>query len=117
MLDTNFTRPLLGFKTVEDLYHWACCVYVMDQIRDFPMLLVNAKDDPLIPSSAVENRLNTHSRLNNKAIGLITQHGAHLGFYEGFFCSRQRITWMDKVSVLHARSIAQIQSADYTDRL
>lgn len=117
MLDTNFTRPFLGFKTVEDLYRWACCIYVMDQIKDFPLLLVNAGDDPLIPSSAVENVLNAHSRLNNRAIGLITQHGGHLGFYEGNFCARRRISWMDKVSVLHARSIAQIESADYTDRV
>lgn len=84
----------------------------MDQITDFPVLLINAKDDPVIPWRFVENIMTNHSRINNKAIGLIPEHGGHLAFFEGCCCAKQRVSWLDKVSVLHARSIASTQSAD-----
>ena len=80
----------------------------MDQITDFPVLLINAKDDPVIPYRIVENIMTNHSRINNKAIGLMPQHGGHLAFFEGYCCAKQRVSWVDKVSVLHARSLASI---------
>ncbi|KAI6651469.1 hypothetical protein LOD99_5077 [Oopsacas minuta] len=100
MLDTHFTRPLLGFNTIEDMYRWACCIYVMDQIKDLPVLLVNAKDDPMVPWQVAEDIMSNHSRVNSKAIGIITQHGGHLGFYEGSCCARKRVSWVDKIDYL-----------------
>ena len=116
-LDAAFTRTLLGFKTVEELYRWACCYYFMDQIRDIPLLLVNTRDDPIVPWRVVENILNNYSMVNRNAIGVVTQHGGHLGFFEGSCFARNRVSWADRVSVLHARSIVQVVSGDFTDRV
>ena len=89
----------------------------MDQIRDFPILLVNARDDPVISWRVVEDIMSNHSKVNSNSIGVITQHGGHLGFFEGSCFARNRVSWVDRVSILHARSVIQIRSGDYTDRL
>ena len=116
-MDASFNRAFLGFQTSEDFYRWSASLHVMDQIRDIPVLLVNARDDPMIPWRVVQDIMDNHSKANRNAIGVITQHGGHLGFYEGSCFARNRVSWVDRVSILHARSVVQIRSGDYTDRV
>ena len=89
----------------------------MDQITDLPVLLANSRDDPLIPWWVIEEIVTNHCRVNDKAISIITKHGGHLGYYEGYCCARKRVSWMDKVSIRHAKSVVQMKSGDYTDRV
>ena len=39
----------MGFETVKDLWSWVSCVDLMHKVTDFPLLLVNADDDPVVP--------------------------------------------------------------------
>ena len=89
----------------------------MDNIRDFPVLLVNARDDPMIPWREVQGIISNHSMVNRNAIGVVTQHGGHLAFFEGSCFARNRVSWVDKVSILHAQSVALVVSGDLTDRV
>ena len=46
--DESYSRRVLGFNSVEDMYKWVSCVKLMYQIKELPMLITNALDDPLI---------------------------------------------------------------------
>lgn len=47
-IDEFYTRRVMGFKTVSDLYEWSSCVPMMHKISGLPMLLINARDDPIV---------------------------------------------------------------------
>lgn len=48
--DEYYTRRVMGFESVGDMWQWMSCVDLMYRITDFPLLLVNAHDDPLVPA-------------------------------------------------------------------
>ena len=48
-LDEYYTRRVLGFQSVRELWQWMSCEGLMKTVRDFPVLLVNACDDPIVP--------------------------------------------------------------------
>ena len=47
-LDEAYTRRVLGFSSVEEMYRWISCERLLYEIDDLPMLLVNSADDPCI---------------------------------------------------------------------
>ena len=47
-LDECYTRRVLGFETVKEMYAWMSCVELMNEIDDFPLLFLNALDDPCV---------------------------------------------------------------------
>ena len=47
-LDDCYTRHALGFETVEEMYKWMACTELMNEIDDFPLLFLNALDDPCV---------------------------------------------------------------------
>lgn len=47
-LDEAYTRRVLGFKNVEDMYQWVSCTELLNQIDDLPLLFVNSLDDPCV---------------------------------------------------------------------
>jgi predicted alpha/beta-fold hydrolase len=47
-LDEAYTRRVLGFESVGDMYRWICCEDLLNQIDDLPTLIVNALDDPCV---------------------------------------------------------------------
>lgn len=47
-LDEAYTRRVLGFATVQDMYRWISCEELLNRIEELPMLIVNSMDDPLI---------------------------------------------------------------------
>ncbi len=74
--DDRFTAPAFGFKSADQYYLTQSSAPFLDLIR-VPTLLVQAKDDPLIPFEVFENagiRSNPHISL------VAVQHGGHLGF-------------------------------------
>lgn len=52
-MDEAYTRRVLGFQSVDEMYRWVSCVELMENI-DIPLLLVNSLDDPCIIEEAHE---------------------------------------------------------------
>ena len=48
-LDEYYTRRVMGFASVTEMWGWMSCVDLMKSVVDFPLLLVNAGDDPVVP--------------------------------------------------------------------
>jgi uncharacterized protein len=89
--DDRFTAQAFGFGSADNYYATQSANQFLDRIR-VPTLLVQAKDDPLIPFAVFDHPAfsnNPHLRL------LATEHGGHLGFISK---TRPRF-WLDQVLV------------------
>lgn len=87
--DDIFTAPPFGFGTAANYYATQSSNQFLDRIR-VPALLVQAKDDPLIPFKVYDHpafRSNPYLRLN------APEHGGHLGF----IARRHPRFWLDGV--------------------
>ena len=47
-IDEHYTRRVMGFESVRDMWQWMGCVEMMRRVIDFPLLMVNSCDDPVI---------------------------------------------------------------------
>ena len=89
--DDRFTAQAFGFGTADHYYATQSSNQFLDRIR-VPALLVQAKDDPMIPFSVYDHpafAANPCLRL------LAVEHGGHLGFIS---FTRPRF-WLDQVLV------------------
>ncbi len=89
--DDRFTAQAFGFGSAANYYATQSSNQFLDRIR-VPTLLVQAKDDPLIPFTVYDHpafSTNPHLRL------LAVEHGGHLGFISK---TRPRF-WLDQVLV------------------
>jgi uncharacterized protein len=89
--DDRFTARAFGFGSADNYYATQSANQFLDRIR-VPTLLVQAKDDPLIPFGVYDHPAfsnNPHLRL------LATEHGGHLGFISK---TKPRF-WLDQVLV------------------
>lgn len=91
--DNRFTAPSFGFRDAEHYYSTQSANRYLDRIR-VPVLLIQAKDDPLIPFSTYEEPAVRGNPLIRLAA---TAHGGHLGFLSRrrpwFWSDRMMITW------------------------
>lgn len=86
-LDDKVTAPAFGFRGAAEYYKTQSAQNFLEQIR-VPTVLVQAKDDPLIPFSAFSHPAidgNRHLRL------VATDHGGHVGF----LAKAPRHFWLD----------------------
>ncbi|XP_028460426.1 phospholipase ABHD3, partial [Perca flavescens] len=79
--DERFTSLLFGYKTCTDYYLDASPDNKLPNTA-VPILCLNAADDPFSPQHAFP--LTTIQSLPNVAL-LLTAHGGHIAFMEGFF--------------------------------
>jgi predicted alpha/beta-fold hydrolase len=89
--DDRFTAQAFAFGTADNYYATQSSNQFLDRIR-IPTLLVQAKDDPLIPFAVYDHpafSTNPHLRL------LAIEHGGHLGFISK---TKPRF-WLDQVLV------------------
>jgi uncharacterized protein len=89
--DDRFTAQAFGFGTADNYYATQSSNQFLDRIR-IPTLVVQAKDDPLIPFAVYDHpafATNPHLRL------IAVEHGGHLGFISR---SKPRF-WLDQVLV------------------
>jgi predicted alpha/beta-fold hydrolase len=89
--DDRFTAHAFGFGSADNYYATQSAKQFLERIR-VPTLVVQAKDDPLIPFAVYDHpafATNPHLRL------LATEHGGHLGFISK---TRPRF-WLDQVLV------------------
>jgi predicted alpha/beta-fold hydrolase len=87
--DDKITAPFFGFGTADNYYDTQSSIHFLDRIR-VPTLMVQAKDDPLIPFEVF-----SHSAIaENPCIRLLAvEHGGHLGFLSDRFPR----FWLDRV--------------------
>ncbi len=89
--DDRFTAKAFGFGTADNYYATQSSNQFLGRVR-VPTLLVQAKDDPLIPFSVYDHP----AFLANPNLHLIAvEHGGHLGFISK---TRPRF-WLDQVLV------------------
>ncbi len=95
--DDKFTAPSFGFGTADNYYATQSSNQFLDRIR-VPALLVQAKDDPLIPFRVYDHpafERNPQLRL------LAVEHGGHVGFISKtaprFWLDHVLLEWMTEV--------------------
>lgn len=89
--DDRFTAKAFGFGSADNYYATQSANQFLERIR-VPTLVVQAKDDPLIPFAVYDHpafSTNPHLRL------MATEHGGHLGFISK---TKPRF-WLDQVLV------------------
>jgi predicted alpha/beta-fold hydrolase len=77
--DDYITGPSFDYKDAEDYYQNNSSLKFLPNIN-IPTLIIQAKDDPIIPFSCTEAALKID---NNNISYLITDHGGHVGFING----------------------------------
>jgi predicted alpha/beta-fold hydrolase len=95
--DDKFTAQAFGFGTAGNYYATQSANQFLDRIR-VPALLVQAKDDPLIPFEVYNHpAFSTNAWLHLLAV----DHGGHLGFIAKdkprFWLDGVLVQWMEKV--------------------
>ncbi len=98
--DDKFTAPMWGFGSAANYYATQSSNLWLDRIS-VPTLLVQAKDDPLIPFEIFDHpalRSNPHLEL------LAPAHGGHLGF----IARRPPWCWLDRVVLDWIRRMEQL---------
>ncbi len=100
--DETITAPRWGYKNV-DSYYLKASPYssLVDNSRKLPpTLLLQAKDDPWVPSNASE-KLNSHlSSIKSSQLKIyISKHGGHNGFHaiDGCWGDKLVKTWFNKL--------------------
>jgi len=79
--DNVFTAPLHGFASTEDYWARASAKPHLKRMRDVPALLINARNDPLVPAWSLPTLADV-----GPAVTLWQPHqGGHVGFPAGRF--------------------------------
>lgn len=99
----DVTRKFHGYTSLKEYYEKESCVNYIHNVS-VPLLLVNALDDPLIHRSLLAIPRWLAEKMPNVMFAL-TEHGGHMGFFEGAVLFPQPLTWMDKVIVEYTNAI------------
>uniref|UniRef100_UPI003AAF2DE5 monoacylglycerol lipase ABHD2-like n=1 Tax=Centroberyx gerrardi TaxID=166262 RepID=UPI003AAF2DE5 len=102
-IDDSIMRKFHGYNSLKEYYEKDSCVQYIHNVT-VPLLLVNSSDDPLVHQSLLAIPRSLAEKKPN-VIFALTQHGGHLGFFEGAVLFPQPLTWMDKVIVDYADAI------------
>ena len=95
--DDKITAPSFGFGTADNYYATQSSNQFLDRIQ-VPALLIQAKDDPLIPFQVYNHpAFERNPRLQLLAV----EHGGHVGFISAapprFWLDRVLVEWMSEV--------------------
>jgi hypothetical protein len=74
--DDRYTARFHGFEGVDDYYHRASSIRVIEHIR-IPTLIIHAEDDPFIPFAPLRDPV---FAANPNILMLAPKHGGHVGF-------------------------------------
>ncbi|XP_019729577.1 monoacylglycerol lipase ABHD2-B-like [Hippocampus comes] len=107
-IDDSIMRKFHGYSSLDEYYKQESCVRYMHKVS-VPLLLMNSSDDPLVHRSLLAIPRTLSEKMPN-VIFALTQHGGHLGFFEGAVLFPQPLTWMDKVIVEFADAICHWES-------
>ncbi|KAM9376629.1 monoacylglycerol lipase ABHD2 isoform 2-T2 [Pholidichthys leucotaenia] len=104
-VDDNIMRKFHGHGSLREYYEKESCVHYIHKVT-VPLLLVNSSDDPLIHPSLLTVPRTLAEKMPN-VIFALTQHGGHMGFFEGAVLFPEPLTWMDKVIVEYTDAVCQ----------
>lgn len=102
-IDDSIMRKFHGYSSLKEYYEKESCVHYIHNVN-VPLLLMNSSDDPLVHQSLLAIPRTLAEKMPN-VIFALTQHGGHLGFFEGAVLFPQPLTWMDKVIVEYTDAI------------
>uniref|UniRef100_A0A8C6NVE3 Monoacylglycerol lipase ABHD2 n=1 Tax=Nothobranchius furzeri TaxID=105023 RepID=A0A8C6NVE3_NOTFU len=102
-VDDSVMRKFHGHRCLREFYEKESCVHYIHNVC-VPLLLVNSLDDPLVHQSLLDIPCRLADKMPNVMFAL-TQHGGHMGFFEGDVLFPQPLTWMDKVIVEYTNAI------------
>jgi len=95
--DDKFTAPAFGFGTADNYYATQSSNQFLERIA-VPALLIQAKDDPMIPFDVYQHPAFSRNR-NLRLVAV--EHGGHLGFVARtkprLWLDRVLIGWLDEV--------------------
>ena len=74
--DDRYTSRAHGFENVDDYYHRASSIHVIEQIK-LPTLIIHAEDDPFIPFAPLRAPV---FAANRNILMLAPPYGGHVGF-------------------------------------
>ncbi|MDX1566330.1 MAG: hypothetical protein R3223_00925, partial [Longimicrobiales bacterium] len=77
--DEAATAPIHGFESAQDYYSRSSSAVFLSHI-DTPTLLLQSRDDPFLPETALPEEA---IRDNPHLVAGITERGGHVGFVEG----------------------------------
>lgn len=83
--DDLFTAPLHGFRNADDYWQRASSKPLLSRIT-VPTLVINALDDPFIPSASLPQKNAVSSAVTLE----YPRHGGHVGFVSGTFPGHMR---------------------------
>lgn len=105
-IDHAYTMRVHGFGSLAEFYRDMSCINHIQSVRDFPILFVNAVDDPLIPIDAARKITDYVETVNEKSILLITRHGGHLGYFEGdSLVWPHALCWVDRLVLQYCDAV------------
>ncbi|XP_037538470.1 monoacylglycerol lipase ABHD2 [Nematolebias whitei] len=104
-IDDSIMRKFHGYSTLREFYEKESCVHYIHNVS-VPLLLVNSLDDPLVHQALLDIPRRLADKMSN-VMFVLTQHGGHMGFFEGDVLFPQPLTWMDKAIVEYANAICQ----------
>lgn len=88
--DQNISAPLNGFKDAEDYYAKTRTDLLLRHVM-VPTLLLNARNDPLVPSHLIPRRRDVSKQVTLE----VTRSGGHMGFINGRWPWAPRF-WLDQ---------------------
>ncbi|XP_060731322.1 phospholipase ABHD3 isoform X2 [Tachysurus vachellii] len=103
--DERFTSKMFGYPTNDDYYRDASPIHKLKSVQ-VPMLCLNAADDVFSPNHAIPIEV---VKQNPNLALLITCHGGHIGFLEGFW--PRHSTYMDRVFRQFIKAVVENGSA------
>ncbi|KAM6937014.1 monoacylglycerol lipase ABHD2-like [Xenentodon cancila] len=102
-IDDHIMRKFHHYGSLREYYEKESCVHYIHKVS-VPLLLVNSSDDPLVHQSLLAIPQTLAEKMSN-VIFARTQHGGHMGFFEGAMLLPQPLTWMDKVIVEYVDAV------------
>ncbi|KAG7330637.1 hypothetical protein KOW79_006859 [Hemibagrus wyckioides] len=103
--DERFTSKMFGYPTNDDYYRDASPIHKLKSVQ-IPMLCLNAADDVFSPNHAIPIEV---VKQNPNLALIITCHGGHIGFLEGFW--PRHSTYMDRVFRQFIKAVVENGSA------
>ncbi|XP_057307324.1 monoacylglycerol lipase ABHD2-like [Hydractinia symbiolongicarpus] len=105
-LDLEFTIKLAEENSIEELYENCSSSKYLENIY-IPLLILNAKDDPLIPEQLFKYPKNLIG-INHKVLFVVTPYGGHMGYFEGGVIFPDRLSWVDRLLAQYIGSTLDI---------